>query len=1330
MIESAIESDDSSGKTVPQSKSDSNSSPLPSPVEEKAGKALPSSTQQQLEPNKAEQSTLSKPSSTTNPSAPQHTSTQDPETAKSPPTSKHHVRRKSKVVVEESIDNSVSIQRLVEYFLVVSCKPRWENNWNKNRARAMSDAGSPVNSPQSSPRRKVGRKGGLENDTKTGTDHALNHTLHQEQANGIDESREDPSVSSGTEPKDFAPPKPRETWNRDEGAEENIRAPGTSEENGAEYLHSFAPKVTARFPREDHSDHPVNPMVSQFCFPEGDIVYPTTEYSMPSVHHFVMTNDKGRKVYGTCLTVYEEYHPPENTPWEKSPIYPTTVGETGIEVSVNTQEYQLYIPRCLCVLSIWPYVTAFREYLAQLYRLATSTDCMKAPIERYVMNLCMEIPAPPPGSFEVKMSILDSVIRFWSPPAKLPIAYVALPYQTLFDCLDIENILLLWYCLTTERKVLLVSSQNSVLTVCSEILCSLLYPMKWSHLYVPLLPKFLCPILDAPVPYLCGVSRDNWISVRKFVSDETIVVDLDRNSVMFGQHTMELPPVPGKKYKKLQKSLQDIAGHLFWRGRGLEAEYRQFVANKISHQEFKDIAGQKGEQVWKEKLSTLDQAFNLQYTPDSENLLNGEGIDEKEQNQWDRLQEAFLRFFVALLKDYRKFLHIPDTSKLGSPSPSSADWFQWSANHEFDTKKFIKAQKAEYKSYLSELCSTQQFDDFITKRLYSPELPDIIFFDQSIDAKLNRYRLKLNKLDTPFLQSAKAHKQLETFVAVEPNVSNLQDTAPFMYDTWPEKFDASLFCSPRPIPGMITAEFDRQASLVKRLSMNYAPSINKSVEFANLHESEYDNSPEGMSFTVFFFAYSAVIGQEWQEYQLKRREMENNNPLDGSNANESKQEAETSPIDWEGIPSQLNGVIPDCNLVACDGVVCQYGEKAVDDAVKYVSSNNPCPELNSGAQVAYETLSNFALSLDPANGCRNTSSLLDDDEGFAEYEEAREVAIAQLDLAFDALRMMETRGLTTDPDVFKSLMEACGRCGDTKRALELIEIMKREGLVANNDVLVYFVLSFAQYDEQFSSGGNLKSQEGDSDAYSLFLKKKLITMGGSEGSFYDMPIPTDEEMSDYLSDSGSDLSGESASSLLQYFAPNMTQVRTRKKKRRRKKKNSSKKQGDNLSDRIKKQLVLGESLLDFLYPNISIDTFGDACPMCSHVMKEDDIVNGWKQRDFDDFTTACPLCSHRFVPRFKVTCDSPTFEGSQGPGTPLYCEFLSPWALRKELGYIIGNSKSLHQILDPSWRSGNDVRATIWWNLIAMFKRHQLPFSFLLQGSFKNRLIHPVPQDQ
>ncbi|VEU44558.1 unnamed protein product [Pseudo-nitzschia multistriata] len=1309
--------------------------------------------------------------STPSPPSPQPTPSENPAITptafnSSPP------KLRRKVSVEESIDNAVSVQRLVEYFLVVSCKPRWEI-YNSTAGHPVPANGNPGDVPKS-PKRQGARFSpittrptaiadqGIQTSTSssntnttisaretTGTEHAIHHALST--GKGIhgeedDECREDPSLSIAETA--LPPPQPTETWNRTEGAEENIRLPDASE---LDNLHAFSPKVTARFPSEDHSDHPLNPMITQFCFSGGDVVHPSTEYKMPSAHHFVMTNDKGRKVYGTCLMIYEEYKPPKNAPWQQrcENIYPAWCGGTGIEVSVTTEENRLYIPKCLCILSIWPYVTAFREYLAQLYRLATSTDCMKAPIERYVMNLCSEIPAPPPGAFEVKMSILDSVIRFWSPPAKLPIAYVSLPYQTLFDCLDIDNILHLWYCLTMERKVLLLSSQQSILTVCSEILCSLLYPMKWSHLYVPLLPKFLCPILDAPVPYLCGVTRDDWFSVQKFVCDETIVVDLDRNSIIFGQRTAELPQVPGKKWLKLNHSLQDIAGHLFWRGRGLETEYDLLVRKKIDHSEFKEIAERKGEHFWKEKLATLDQAFNLQYTPDSEHVSNDttDDGDGEEQNIWDRLQEAFLRFFVAVFKDYRKFIHVPDKSKLESQSTGPGDWLNWGQNHKFDRDGFIASQNSDYYYYLSELCSTQQFDDFITKRLYSPELPDIIFFDQSIDAKLNRSRLKLKKVHTPFLQSAKTHKQLETFVAVEPNTSNLRMEAPFMYDTWPDTFDASLFCHPRPIPGMITAEFDRQASLVKRLQLNCSPTFDKDSDLVDLYGSDYDYTPEGMSFTVFFFVYSAVIGREWQQYQLKRRELENTVlPPPSAEAiplERVAEECESKDPSFEvqegekAVSASQPDYLSDLTMGVCGGVVCPGGERAAGDAMAYISDKNPCPDFTSDAQAAYDTLSNYVSSLDPTDGCRN-SSLLDNDDAFAEYEEAREVSVAQLDLAFDALEMMETRGLNTDPDVFKSLMEACGRCGNTKRALALIEIMKRDGLVADNDVLIFFMASFAHcrpYEEASAfapTESKMKAGRRGSDAYSQFLKKKMMVMrGDSEGNIYNMPIPSDEDssLSDGLSDSGSEVSTEPvASSVFQMFAPHLKKAKTKKKRRRRKKK-QLKNIPENLSDRIKKQLELGESLLEFLYPDISIDTFGDACPMCSNVMNEENIVSGWQQCNFQDFTTSCPQCSHRFVPRFKISCSSPDFEGSQGPGTPLYCEFLSPWVLRKELGHILGGTNSIDQILDPAWRSGRDIRATIWWNLIAMFKRYQLPFSFLLQGSFRNRLINPVPQD-
>jgi hypothetical protein len=86
-----------------------------------------------------------------------------------------------------------------------------------------------------------------------------------------------------------------------------------------------------------------------------------------------------------------------------------------------------------------------------------------------------------------------------------------------------------------ERKILFVSDQLSLLTVFAEILCSLLFPVKWSHLYIPLLPRSLGAMLDAPMPFLFGISRENFQYAVGDIGDDVIVVDLDRNVI--AKHT-------------------------------------------------------------------------------------------------------------------------------------------------------------------------------------------------------------------------------------------------------------------------------------------------------------------------------------------------------------------------------------------------------------------------------------------------------------------------------------------------------------------------------------------------------------------------------------------------------------------------------------------------------------------------------------------------------------------------------------------------------------------------------------------------------------------------
>jgi hypothetical protein len=159
---------------------------------------------------------------------------------------------------------------------------------------------------------------------------------------------------------------------------------------------------------------------------------------------------------------------------------------------------------------------------------------------------------------------------------------------------------------------------------------------------------------------------------------------------------------------------------------------------------------------------------------------------------------------------------------------------------------------------------------------------------------------------------------------------------------------------------------------------------------------------------------------------------------------------------------------------------------------------------------------------------------------------------------------------------------------------------------------------------------------------------------------------------------------------------------------------------------IAKHIELGESLIESLYPGIVMDTESDACPKCSKTVTEDQIIIGWAPCATQEYETQCPSCKHKFVPKFCITCKSPTFEGSQGKGSPLYCDYLSPWVLLREMKGILSKA-GIETVLDERFRSGSGINATLWWNMVITFRRYKLPYIFLLQGSFKNQLILPSP---
>ena len=828
------------------------------------------------------------------------------------------------------------------------------------------------------------------------------------------------------------------------------------------------------------------------------------------------------------------------------------------------------------------------------------------------------------------------------------------------------------------------------------------------------------------MPYLCGINRENFPFAIGSISDETIVVDLDQNVITMGDGTIELPPIPLKRRTKLETTLEDNVGKLFWNARGLHKNDLQTLNEEDDEMEL-DTLTKTGNDVWKEKLQGFDEAFNLAYTPNSSTLLNGEistssnkssilkdDFDDNKQSNWDAVQESFLRFYVTMLKDYRRFL-TPLSNKVSST--------RWSGNRDFQMEEFISSQQSDVKPFLQELCETQQFDDFITKRIYSPHEADVIFFDESITAKSNRSKMTIKKKKTTFLHSSNAHKALSTIEAVEPNSDGLHEQNPtqmfnlldnlyatpsdenivtktYEYTCWPEKFDPSLFGQPRPLPSIIASEFDRQALLSLRLSENNLTALHDEFKMGDCHPH-----PEVAIFTVFFVCYGPLIGLKLSN--LNQRQL---------NEVEYEDHSFKSVHTDNNIESDCCDYLPGWPLNICpmDAVMSGLSELVGGDSKDEVEK--PLEYLNKTQQ-------------EPAIE--------------SNVKRSKIIAKTELDLAFSTLDMMIKRKLVTDPDAYKSLMLACKRCGSTTHATQLMVLLREDGLLVDREMYSLYLGTYSMSKiinphltiecpltnilaNDIHQRDDLSKQ--NQNHHWKYIRRKIKSSPST--AFCQSYHPADRI--DNLSDVGSSVTSiacpaNDASSMgssllsLDYSKRNQRKSSVKKKKIKLREK-------DKLvtTIQVKKQNEIGDNLLHNLYKDLVIITNSNCCPKCSQSLSEDDVILGWESCSVENYATKCLQCKQYFIPHFVIKSTTSSFVGSQGLGTPLYCDFLSPWVLRKLLHAATKGGDEIEVILDPKWRDGTGISATIWWNLIISFKRYKLPITFLLQGSFGKRLIIPV----
>ncbi|KAE8998063.1 hypothetical protein PR002_g18850 [Phytophthora rubi] len=207
----------------------------------------------------------------------------------------------------------------------------------------------------------------------------------------------------------------------------------------------------------------------------------------------------------------------------------------GLNDTPGTEE----LPRGICIISRFPLVDSMRHFLSSLWTRSGGTfkHCGAD-----TMSIAQEDAEYASLSMGQHFLAGNREHQLGEPDINL-LPAVDFKLSDLFDCLSLTNVLRLFAFVLLEKKIVLVASSYTILLSVGEALRSLLHPLVWSHVYVPVLPLALKDCLQCPTPFIFGL-HDSYVrrSDMPRPSHDLVIVNLDRDSLTGGGDVF-LPPV-------------------------------------------------------------------------------------------------------------------------------------------------------------------------------------------------------------------------------------------------------------------------------------------------------------------------------------------------------------------------------------------------------------------------------------------------------------------------------------------------------------------------------------------------------------------------------------------------------------------------------------------------------------------------------------------------------------------------------------------------------------------------------------------------------------------
>ncbi|KAI9495919.1 AEX-3 domain-containing protein [Zychaea mexicana] len=230
-----------------------------------------------------------------------------------------------------------------------------------------------------------------------------------------------------------------------------------------------------------------------------------------------------------------------------------------VKMGVCTAQ-NVWVPKSVGLLGCMPWNDLYGDWLRVLVDAVVGVRGHRHKgvllnVESAVHNIIREVPLPPPGRFEIGLSINHRPLFFSRPPVNQVPLLKNFSLYPVFRALSPHLILAITETLLAEGKVLFLSQYAGMLSLACETFRYLLFPLYWQFVFIPVLPRRLLTCLQAPVPYIVGFMGD-MSDVEDYIAEDTCIVNLDSNTMHQYHATMT---IPDRQRKKLYTAIEQYA---------------------------------------------------------------------------------------------------------------------------------------------------------------------------------------------------------------------------------------------------------------------------------------------------------------------------------------------------------------------------------------------------------------------------------------------------------------------------------------------------------------------------------------------------------------------------------------------------------------------------------------------------------------------------------------------------------------------------------------------------------------------------------------------------